>query len=200
MSATSKPFSEACEENKHPLLEVLINYLKDQTSVVEIGSGTGQHAVFFAGQFPNLTWHCSDLLEYHSGIKQWIADYPGNNIRNPQVLDVLQPNWPFEQIENVFSANTTHIMSWPMVLALIEGVGKRLIPGGHFILYGPFNYHGKFTSQSNAQFDLFLKNRDPLSGIRDFETLNTLAEQQAMKLVKDYEMPVNNRCLVWKKS
>lgn len=196
----TKPFSEACEENKLPILSVLAHYLDKPATLLEIGSGTGQHAIFFAGHFPQLQWHCSDQFCYLEGISQWLADYQGSNIRGPHQLDVQQQDWPLPQFDHVFSANTTHIMSWSMVQAMFSGVGKGLSAGGYFILYGPFNYEGRFTSDSNAQFDLFLKQRDPLSGIRDFETLNTLAEQQSMRLIQDHQMPVNNRCLVWQKS
>jgi cyclopropane fatty-acyl-phospholipid synthase-like methyltransferase len=194
-----KPFSESCEQNKQPILSVLRHYLPQCTSVLEIGSGTGQHAVFFAEKFPRLIWHSSDLEENHAGIKAWISYSGLNNIQSPLVLDVKQNQWPKIKIDAVFSANTVHIMSWLSVEKMFSGVGRILNPAGVFILYGPFNYHGDYTSESNARFDSWLKNRDPLSGIRHFEALLKLAEANGMSLDHDYEMPVNNRILVWKK-
>ena len=196
-----KPFSDACEQNKLPILTVISEYFTDATNILEIGSGTGQHAVFFAEQLPHLCWHTSDQLVYHDGIKQWLVDYQGQNIRGPYLLDVTDStSWPEEKFDGVFSANTAHIMSWPAVVNMFIGVGNILNSKGFFCLYGPFNYNGRYTSASNQQFDNYLKARDPLSGIRDFGELNKLANQVGLTLVNDHEMPVNNRTLVWKKA
>lgn len=194
-----KPYSEACEQNKLPILEVLRRYLTTQANLLEIGSGTGQHAVFFAGQFPQLQWHASDVAEYLPGIRAWMEGYPGDNLHGPHALDVNQPNWPLAQVEAIFSANTTHIMHWPDVQALFKGVGHILSTQGSFLLYGPFSYAGQHTSASNANFDHFLKQRDPGSGIRDLDDLLTLARDNALELIEDIAMPVNNRTLVWRK-
>jgi cyclopropane fatty-acyl-phospholipid synthase-like methyltransferase len=194
-----KPFSEACEQNKLPILAVISKYFDDADNILEIGSGTGQHAVFFAKQLPHLQWHCSDMPEYHNGIKQWLADYKDNNISGPYVLDVTDSSWPTGEFDGVFSANTAHIMSWHAVQQMFAGVSKILKKDGYFCLYGPFNYAGRYTSPSNEQFDHYLKARDPLSGIRDIDDLLKLAKQVSLELVNDHEMPVNNRTLVWKK-
>jgi len=197
--ASMKPFSEACEQNKYPILEVLRQYLVDQRELLEIGSGTGQHAVFFAAQFPMLQWHASDVSTYLPGIQMWCNEYTGTNLHGPYRLDVNQADWPLSQVDAIFSANTTHIMHWPDVEAMFAGIGRVLNPGGVFLLYGPFSYNGQHTSQSNADFDTFLKRRDPGSGIRDAGQLETLATQHGILLIDDVAMPVNNRTLVWRK-
>lgn len=169
-------------------------------SVLEIGSGTGQHAVFFARNMPHLYWHTSDCEENLPGIQLWIDDAHLENISAPCVLDVLNSKWPEKTTEAVFSANTTHIMSRKQVEAMLSGIGTLLSKGNKFLLYGPFNYNNSYTSESNKRFDEWLQNRDPLSGIRDFEKLNRLAEQAGLVLQEDYEMPANNRLLYWKKA
>ncbi|MDH5600086.1 MAG: class I SAM-dependent methyltransferase [Gammaproteobacteria bacterium] len=197
-----KPFAESCEQNKQPILAVLKQYFADVDTVLEIGSGTGQHAVFFAEQFPHLHWISSDQAEYHAGIKAWLADSVQKNIQNiqgPLLLDVNQQDWRVGKIGAVFSANTVHIMSWPSVVNMFAGIGRVLGKGGVFCLYGPFNYNGQYSSESNAQFDCWLKQRDPVSGIRDFEALLNLAQKAEMELLYDHDMPANNHILVWKK-
>jgi len=195
-----KPFAESSEQNKIPILAVLKQYCSEVETVLEIGSGTGQHAVFFAEQFPHLTWIASDQLEYHAGIKMWLKDSGLTNIQGPLLLDVNQSDWPIKQTDTVFSANTVHIMGWPCVEKMFNGIGKILKEGGVFCLYGPFNYNGKFSSESNARFDLWLKQRDPVSGVRDFEALQILADKAGLVFIDDVEMPANNRVLVWKKT
>jgi cyclopropane fatty-acyl-phospholipid synthase-like methyltransferase len=195
-----KPFSDACEENKQPILEVIKHYFSGATSILEIGSGTGQHAVYFAEHLPQVKWHCSDQIVYHDGINQWLADYRGSNIAGPYELDVKQADWPTQHFDGVFSANTTHIMSWPEVELMFRGIGLYLDQSSYFCLYGPFNYHGNYTSASNQRFDRFLKERDPNSGLREVDDLNRLATAAGLVLVNDHEMPVNNRTLVWQKS
>lgn len=194
-----KPFSEACEENKRPILEIIRQHFADASSILEIGTGTGQHAVFFAEQLPHLLWTCSDLAMHHAGIKQWLDDYHGDNIDGPLELDVETSSWPSSNFDGIFSANTTHIMSWAAVEKMFNGIGKILQPSGRLCLYGPFNYAGEYTSASNEQFDQFLRARDPQSGIRDFEALDKLARDCGLRFIDDHEMPVNNRTLVWAK-
>ena len=195
-----KPYAASCDENREPILVVLNDLLHDYQSLLEIGSGTGQHAVYFGEQFPRLTWQTSDQLEYHAGIKAWLQGAKLANVLDPLLLDVRQVTWPNLTVDAVFSANTLHIMSWEAVQACFAGVGRLLISNGLFIVYGPFNYAGQFTSTSNARFDQWLKQRDPDSGIRNFEDLNLLAAKAGMELQADYEMPVNNRILVWRKT
>ncbi|MCU7871161.1 MAG: DUF938 domain-containing protein [Candidatus Thiodiazotropha sp. (ex Lucinoma borealis)] len=191
-----KPFSEACEENKAPILRILQRLFTHHRTVLEIGSGTGQHAVHFAAAMPELIWQTSDRVENHPGIQAWLDEVALPNLQDPITLDV-GGTWPDTRFDAVFSANTTHIMSWPEVELLFQGVGHLLSGGGCFVLYGPFNFGGNYSSESNRQFDQWLKNRDPLSGIRDFEALDKLAGSQGLVFNEDIEMPVNNRILVW---
>jgi cyclopropane fatty-acyl-phospholipid synthase-like methyltransferase len=195
-----KPYAEACQNNRAPILEVLRIELADKSRLLEIGSGTGQHAGYFAQEFPQLIWQTSDLVEAHAGIRAWLGEAGLANVLPPLELDVCQGEWPPARYDAVFSANTAHWMSWSEVECLFSGVGNALEVDGVFCLYGPFNYHGDYTSESNARFDRWLKERDPLSGIRDFEAVDDLAGEAGLTLEKDYEMPANNRTLVWSKS
>ena len=194
-----KPFAESCEQNRAPILEVLRVELTGRSHLLEVGSGTGQHAVYFAPEFPELAWQTSDVIETHAGIISWLEDSGVGNILPPIALDVCKDRWPDAGYDAVFSANTVHIMSWPEVECLMAGVGQVLEMDGVFCLYGPFNYNGRYTSKSNADFDRWLKQRDPLSGVRDFEALQALAGKAGLRLKEDYAMPANNRTLVWSK-
>lgn len=182
-----KPFSEASERNRAPILAVLIRIFSKTKSVLEIGSGTGQHAAYFAPELPHLRWQASDRAENLPDIRQWVPD--------PLELDVDKP-FPQVDADAVFTANTCHIMSWAQVERMFAGVG-RLASVTTFCLYGPFNYGGKHTSESNARFDAMLRGRDPLSGIRDLEAITALAEKYGFKLFEDNAMPANNRLLVY---
>ncbi len=195
-----KPYSEACEQNKYPILTVLQQYFAEVQTVLEIGSGTGQHAVFFAAQFPHLQWLPSEVAALHDGIQLWLQAAQLPNVAPPTELDVNQPHWSVGQVDAVFSANTVHIMDWVSVENMFAGIGRVLQSRGVFCLYGPFNYHGSYTSDSNARFDVWLKQRDPRSGIRDFEALNALAARHDLTLHADHAMPANNRTLVWRKT
>lgn len=195
-----KPFAESSEQNKIVILAVLKQFFSEVESVLEIGSGTGQHAVFFAEQFPHLMWVTSDQLQYHAGIKMWLEESALSNVQGPLLLDVNQKEWPVKQTDAIFSANTVHIMGWPGVEKMFNGIGQILKAGGVFCLYGPFNYNGQFSSESNARFDLWLKQRDPVSGVRDFEALQILADKAGLVFIDDVEMPANNRILVWQKT
>jgi len=195
-----KQYSQSCVENQVPILNIIKPLLTNVTTVLEVGSGTGQHAVYFAQHLPNLIWQSSDQDQYLNSINSWIDEAKLDNTPMAIPLDVTNTGtWPSIEVDAIFSANTAHIMSWDMVVDFFQGVGKMLNSGGMFILYGPFNYNGEYTSQSNANFDLWLKDRDPNSAIRDFEALNKLAAEAGLILVNDYEMPANNRILYWKK-
>lgn len=200
MHTSNKPYSESCDQNRESILEIIRPVLADKRQVLEIGSGTGQHAVAFAEAMPQLIWHTSDRQENHAGIRMWLAGSGLENIRLPISLDVLQDEWPKMTVDAVFTANTAHIMHWPAVVAMIRGVASVLEAGGEFLIYGPFNYDGGYTSDSNARFDEWLKARDPMSGIRHFEELNELATRAGMKFTHDHAMPANNRILHWRKS
>ncbi len=195
-----KPFAESCEQNKQPILQVLKTRFADVKSVLEIGSGTGQHAVYFAAHLPHLRWLTSDVQAQQAGIQAWLREAGLDNLTGPMVLDVNQPEWPVVAIDAVFSANTVHIIDWPGVENMFAGIGRVLRPQGVFCLYGPFNYGGGYTCESNAEFDRWLQTQDPNSAIRDFEALNELADAHDLVLIEDHAMPANNHILVWQKA
>ena len=195
----NKPYSQACENNKTPILAVIKEVFTEPTTVWEIGSGTGQHACFFASGLPHLVWQPTDVAENLPGINAWREEVQLPNLNSPLVLDVTSPVWPCDGMDAVFTANTLHIMSWQNVETLFKRFQAYLNPLTTVCIYGSFNYNGKFTSDSNANFDQWLKNRDPLSGIRDFEAVLALAENAGLRLLKDNPMPANNRLLVLKK-
>lgn len=192
-------FSEACERNKDPILAHLRQVFGSNTRVLEIGSGTAQHAVYFGWHLPHVDWQTSDLPEHLPGIRERVAAEAPPNVREPVALDVSSPQWPVDAVDAVFSANTLHIMSWDSVREFFRGTGQVLEPGGTLCVYGPFRYRGDFTTPSNARFDASLKARDPESGIRDFETVDELAREQGLVLAADHAMPANNQLLVWRR-
>lgn len=196
-----KPHAPACDRNRDPILAVLREHFADRRHVLEIGSGTGQHAVYFARAMPWLQWQASDVTEHLTGIRAWLDDARLPNTPAPLALDVLDRPWPVVQADAVFTANTLHIMGRDGVEAFFAGVGRMLADaaGGTLVAYGPFRYGGAFTSDSNRDFDGWLKARDPRSGIRDFETVDALAAAAGLQLAADVEMPANNRCLVWRR-
>ena len=207
---TSKPYSESCERNSAPILQVLQQHLGQARTVLEIGSGTGQHAVHFAAAMPWLRWQASDHCDYLPGIRQWLDEAALPNTPAPLELQAvigegLQPLPPLPVhdgvagFDAVFTANTLHIMGWEQVQALFAGLPSLMAPEGLLVAYGPFNYNGAFTSDSNRNFDGWLKARDPRSGIRDFEAVDALARAQQLELRADVAMPANNRCLVWRR-
>jgi hypothetical protein len=183
-----RPYSEASERNREPILAVLRRVLAESRKVLEIGSGTGQHAAYFAAALPHLVWQASDVAAHLPGIREWGVD--------PIELDV-DGAWPSIDPDAAFSANTAHIMSWPQVEKMFAGLGAiRTLRT--FCLYGPFHYEGRPTSESNARFDAMLRARDPLGGVRDFEAVVALAAQHGMALQEDNAMPANNRLLVFR--
>lgn len=191
-------FSQACENNKDPILAVLQPLLVGTKLVFEIGSGTGQHAVHFASAMPHLIWQPSDRVGYQESLALRCQQSSLKNMLAPIDFDVAQ-HWQIDPVDAVFTANSLHIMSWNEVKHFLTGVGDRLQAGGLFCVYGPFNYQGQYSSASNAQFDQRLKDRDPLSGIRDFEAVDQLAQLAGLTLLVDNKMPANNRCLIWQK-
>jgi hypothetical protein len=180
-----KPYSEACERNRDPILGILKRVFREARRVLEIGSGTGQHASYFSAALPHLVWQASDRAENLPGIREWGVV--------PIELDV-DGKWPPIDADAAFTANTCHIMSWPQVEKMFAGVGRLGVKT--FCLYGPFNYGGKHTSESNARFDAMLRGRDPASGLRDFEAIVALAGRNGLLLQEDNAMPANNRLLV----
>lgn len=195
-----KPFAQSCIENQAVILKQLSILCPNTANVLEVGSGTGQHAIYFAKNLPYLTWHTSDREEYHSGIKMWLDEAKLNNVLYPLPLDVSQSTWPDLSIDVIFTANTMHIMSQNDVENFIIGAGDLLKKEGLFIVYGPFNYNAQYTSQSNANFDVWLKKNNPLSGIKNFEFIETLAQGRGMEIIKQIDMPANNKILCFKKN
>lgn len=194
-----RPYSEACERNKAPILRVLSEAFGDRSKVLEIGSGTGQHAVHFARHLTHLQWQPTDIPDQLPGMRLWLTDARLANLLGPIPLDIDQPDWPRIAADAAFTANTLHIVSWPQVVRLFEQLGTLLPAGGVLAVYGPFNYNRRHTSESNARFDLMLRSREPSSGIRDFEDVDVLAQRNGLRLSGDYEMPANNRTVVWVK-
>lgn len=196
MSAMDKPYAPSCERNREPILAVLRERFADRRQVLEVGSGTGQHAVFFAAQLPHLVWQTSERRENLAGIAAWLDEAALPNTPAPLELDV-GARWPAQRFDAVFSANTLHIMAWEAVEHFFAGLAGILAADAKLAIYGPFNYGGQFTSASNAAFDVWLKETAPHQGIRDFEQVDALARQAGLVLVEDCAMPSNNRCLVW---
>lgn len=212
---SDKPYSPACERNREPILAELQRYIgsagcsgrikshEKPTQLLEVGSGTGQHAVFFSERLKvkNIVWQPSDIAENLGGIHQWRDEFPSAHCLPPLELDLENAIWQPDHYDYVFTANTLHIVSWPLVEKFFAGVSKTLKSGGAAFIYGPFNYKGDYTSASNQDFDAWLKSRDPLSGIRDYEAIVSLAgqQEQSLDIVQDIPMPANNRLLVFQK-
>lgn len=191
----SKPYSESCDQNQDHILSIISPLFSSCENVLEIGSGTGQHAIYFAEHMPQLKWHTSDCLEYHAGINSWLSDSGLENVESPFELNVSTSKWPDLNVDAVFTANSVHIMSDDDVVNLIRGVGNLLKSKGSFAIYGPFNYKGNYTSESNERFDQWLKDRNVASGIKHYEDIVAQADSHGMSLATDYEMPANNRIL-----
>ena len=197
---TALPRSEAGERNKGPILAILRNLLTAPGLVLEIGAGTGQHAVHFARHLPHLEWLPTDRGEWLDALRERVRREGPSNLRVPIELDVNSNDWPIESADAVYSANTLHIMAWPEVEAFFRGVGRTLAPRGRLAVYGPFRFEGNYTSASNAEFDAYLRRHDAASGIRDFEAIDALAAAVGLQLEANRAMPANNQLLVWRKS
>lgn len=198
--AADLPFSPACERNRGPILEVLQVHFRDRQEVLEIGSGTGQHAVHFAAAMPWLRWQCSERASQLGGTTPWLDAAALPNTPAPLVLDVAQGPWPRHRFDAAFTANTFHIMGWPAVEACFAGLDKVLAADATLVVYGPFNDSGAYTSDSNRAFDGWLKARDPDSGIRDLQAVDALAAGIGFKLIADVPMPAHNRCVAWRRA
>lgn len=196
----SLPYSEACDRNKAPILHVLQQHLPEQGAVLEIGSGTGQHAVYFAAHFPRLRWQPSDTGDFLHGLRARIAAEAADNVLEVLELDVRQQHPQLPAYAAVFTANTLHFMSAAAGSELFRLAGRVLQPGGKLVVYGPFRYAGDYTSPSNARFDAWLKSTDTERGVRDFEWAAERARLSGLHLVVDVAMPANNQCLVWRKT
>ena len=198
---TEKPFSQSCENNKNVILEVLNNKLKVVENVLEIGYGTGQHAVYFSTNLPHLVWQTSDREQNHAAIIAWLEEVDNNNLLAPLILDVeVDSHWPKHNYQAVYSANTAHIMSWGAVKKMFQGVASLLQKDGLFIQYGPFNKDRKFSSESNQNFEYWLKQQGAEMGIRDITEMKQVAKGLDLELQQEIEMPANNLILLWKKN
>lgn len=195
-----KPFSQACENNKDPILQVIRTVFCQPTTVWEIGSGTGQHACYFAEHLTHLEWQPTDRGENIPGIGLWREEAKLANLRPPLTLDVTDALWPCSSIDALFTANTLHIMSWDEVRILFDRLAEYLNAKALICIYGPFNYNGAYTSDSNAYFDQWLKSQNTLSGIRNFEDVLSLSTSCGFSLLSDIAMPANNRLLVLQNS
>lgn len=194
-----KPFAPACERNQDPILNILQSLLVNKKAVFEVGSGTGQHAVYFAKNMPHIVWQTSDLVEKHNGINLWIDASKLKNVKAPISFDVNKDELESNHYDAVFTANTFHIMSWEECCKCISKLSEALKTNGSFILYGPFNFNGQFTAGSNENFDQHLKSQDPKMGIRDFSDIERICNKYNMLFVEKFEMPSNNFILVFTK-
>ena len=191
--------SPSTERNKEPILEVLKKYILLEGRLLEIGSGTGEHAIYIAEYFRNVEWLTTDTKAKHKAIKDWLKDANLKNVHGPEALMIGRDDFPKGIFNYVFTANTLHIMSWKENKTLFKLLGKRLREGAQVFIYGPFNYDGKFISASNEEFDTWLKERDEASGIRNFEDVVQQMKKAGFKLVEDHEMPANNRLLAFER-
>ncbi len=195
-----KQYAPACERNSRPILEVLSPLLKDAGTVLEIGSGTGQHAVCFSAALPHVQWRPSDQPGATASVSAWRAESALPNLLEPLEIDLLNSSeWPTQSFDALVCINTVHIVSWEGVRGLFELASRAVNPAGVIYLYGPFRYASQALELSNEQFDQWLKQRDPDSGIRDFDALNQLAVNAGFSLEGDVAMPANNRSLWWRK-
>ena len=195
---TEQPFSAACERNREPIVAVLRDFFADRARVLEIGSGTGQHAAHFAAALPQLIWQTSEVAAHLPGIRLWLAEAQLPNTPEPLLFDVNQA-WPDGPFDAIFSANTLHIMGWDEVVLLFAGLPAVMSPGALLTVYGPFNEGGRFSSAGNADFDAALRAADPRRGIRDIEAVDALAQAAGLVRIDDHAMPANNRCLTWQR-
>jgi cyclopropane fatty-acyl-phospholipid synthase-like methyltransferase len=191
-----KPFSQACENNKPYILDALLTQFCKVNRVLEIGSGTGQHAIYFAANLPHIDWHCADQYEYHKGINAWINEFPSANLHRPTALSFPDDSLPSEKFDAVFTANTAHIMLAHQVQSMMQKVAKKLPQNGVFCQYGPFIIDGEFSSQSNQDFHHQLL-ENGCGGYRSIEELQAWAP--SLTLIERITMPANNLLLVWHK-
>jgi len=196
-------FSPSCERNKHIIWEQLKTLIPPETlrpKVLEFGSYSGQHAIHFCQQLAKVIWQPSDVRFYLDGLTHNLTSSSLNNCLTPIELDVSnEQQWPSTTYDIIFTANTLHIMSFEHVQALFKHINKVCKTGTKVVIYGPFKYQGQFTSESNENFELWLKYRDIHSGIRDFEQINELAQSAGLTLVNDIAMPASNHLLVFQK-
>lgn len=194
------PFSEACERNKIPIADALERFLPGSSRVLEIGAGTGQHAVYFTRRFPELTWLATDRAENLEGLRARVAGETDGRQVEVRELDVSKDHWPTGPFDAIYTANTLHIMPFELTPMLLEHAAELLVPGGQLICYGPFHDQGVHTSESNKTFDQSLKSRNPKMGIRDAQKIHQIAKRHDLNQTADLNLPANNRLLIFTKS
>jgi len=197
---SDKPFAPSCERNRDPIRDVLKRVLTGSGLLLEVGSGTGQHAAYLAKDFPAYKWQPTDLPENLEVINAWAVESDTDNILPALALDLRKHDWPVESADAILCINTIHIVSWRLVENLFRGAGKVLKPGRVMYVYGPFEYSDHPLEPTNAEFNEWLKMRDPKSGIRKFEDVNRLAQENGLVLEGDEAMPANNRSIWWRKT
>lgn len=195
-----KPFAPSAERNRQPIREVLKEVLTGSGLLLEIGSGTGQHAAYLAKDFPFYEWQPTDLSEKLDDINTWVKESGADNILPALALDLSNPEWPVDKADAIVCINTIHIVAWLFVENLFHGAGRVLKPGGVMFVYGPYEYSDRPLEPTNVEFNEWLKMRDANSGIRKFEDVNALARENGLNLVDDIAMPANNRAIWWCKS
>ena len=193
-------FSEASDRNKDPILDVLKQYLNKGQKVLEVGSGAGQHAIHISANMPEIRWQPTEILENLQSLRSNLEQYSGVNVEPPFELNVCSNSWSERSFSGIYTANTLHIIGENLVEHFFRGAAEVLEKDGLLVVYGPFKYQGKYTSESNARFDQWLQSRDPLSAIRSFEYVDKLASDQGFKLEQDIQMPANNQILIWRKT
>lgn len=193
------PIVESCLKNQRPILDVLGRFLPKNAKVLEVGSGTGQHAAYMTEHLPGIRWQPTEVRQRLTEVACWQKHCNRAEFLPPLELDVRQDIWPAGEVDAVFSANVVHFVSWPEVERMFIGAARVLKVGGQMILYGPYNYDGQFTSEGNVNLDLWLREQNPESGIKDFEQVLLLARKHHLHLRADEEMPANNRTLVFQR-
>jgi SAM-dependent methyltransferase len=195
-----KQYSPSCERNQEPILKILVEILPESGTVLEVGSGTGQHVARFGQALPGLKWQPSDLESSHPSIRAWCAEIGLTNVLSPVVVDLSSPGWPAPEFDALVCINTIHIVAWPLVVNLFRGAGRVLKKGGVMFVYGPYEYRDRPLEPTNVEFHEWLKMRNPQSGIRMFDEVNELARENGLVLEGDEAMPANNRSIWWRKS
>ena len=190
-------YSQAAENNKAPIADILGRHLPSNATVLEIGSGTGQHALHMSDTIPGITWLPSEREAVVPILRANLALYGSNNIQLPLLLDLADFSWSGDPVDVVYAANVMHIVSESLGERLVQLAAEALKPSGLLMLYGPYKYDGQFTTESNATFDQWLKDRDPASGLRDFGALIATAQCVGLTLTQDYAMPANNQMLIF---
>lgn len=193
-----KPYAISCDRNSEPILNVFKEVLKGKKSLLEVAAGTGQHAIFMAPHFLEMTWTLADRKENHEGISMWLGDFPRTNIRGPYEYEIGKTPLPKGDFDCVYAANLIHMISWDLACKFFDDLAS-LPKDTTYLFYGAFNYNGTFSSSSNEKFDQWLKDKNPEAGLRDFEAICEELLKRSIELVEDRQMPANNRMLIFSK-